>query len=159
VWLVHRHRVDGIAAEQHPVRPKALRESFIALPQSHEQRIVGDGHARETCVSNALGAERKRGVQDSQHEGIGVARGGGVIRLDGNGRSLKDSPVDGEVALDKGLLQQSREAEALRIARIGAAGEHGEPLVLGGSCLGEKVPKERLGRAADLLCGFGKTKY
>jgi len=82
-----------------------------------------------------------------------------VVHLDGEDRTLEDGPVNGEVTLDKGFLQYSREVEALRLARLGAAGEHGEPLMLGGACLGEEVPEEGLSCAADLLCGFGKSEY
>jgi len=82
-----------------------------------------------------------------------------VVGLNGEDWSLEGCPINGEVTLDKGLLKQSREVEVLCIARVGAATEHGEPLVLGGPCLGEKVSEKGLSCGADLLGGFGKAEY
>ena len=81
-----------------------------------------------------------------------------MIRLDGCRRALQDRPVDGEVALDEGFLQQRGEVEALRVARLCAAPEDGEPFVFGGARLREKVAEETLGCATDLLRGFGEAK-
>ena len=72
--------------------------------------------------------------------------------------ALQDRPVDGQMALDKGFLEDRREAKALCVARVCAVPKQGEPFVLGGTGLGEQVAEELLGRGADLLCSFGEAE-
>jgi hypothetical protein len=157
--LGHQDGVDGVgASEEDPVGARAGRKSVVALPEAAEEGIVRDGHAREAGVRDALGAQRDRGVEDREDERVRVAGGGRVVRLDGRRRPLQDRPVDGEVALHEGLLEQRGEVEAVVAARIGAVAEHGVPLVLAGACLREEVAQEALGCAADLLRRFGEAE-
>ena len=169
--LLHRDGVDSVgASEQHPVRPTARRKRLIALSKAHKQRIVRHSDAPEACVGDAQCVERLRGVQNCKHECVGVAGGGHVVLPLGGGGgcgcccrcrscgALQDRPVDGEVVLDEGFLEDGGEAEALRAAGVGAVVEKGEPFVLRGPCLCEEVTEAVLGRSADLLCGFGEAE-
>ena len=139
-------------SEEHLVHPDALRKPRVALPQAHEQHIVRDHHAREACVCDAPGIEREGRVQYGEHEGVGVVQG---RRVGAHGVSmLQDRPVDGEMTFDKRLLQDGGEVQALCAARLGAAAEQGQLFVLGGANMREEIAEERLGRTADLVCGF-----
>lgn len=161
--LYNRDRVDGVdTPKQHLVGPRARRKGTVAPPEADEQGIVRDGHAREACIRDTLWGQRDRGIQDREHERVGVAgRGRGVVvRLDGCGRNwaLQDRPVDGEVALHEGFLEQRGKIEAVRAARVGAVVEQGYPFVFAGPGLREEVAQKALGCAADLLRRFGEAE-
>ena len=149
--LHHRDGVDEVvASEEHLVRPRARRKGLIALSKTHKQCVIRHRDARETSVRDAQRVQRKRSVQYGEHECVRVAAGYSVVvRLDGcssdcgGGKyrcrcgcgALQDRPVDGEVALNEGFLEDRGEAEAVRGAVLGAVPEEGEPFVLGGTCL------------------------
>jgi hypothetical protein len=170
--LLHRDGVDSVgASEQDLVRPAAWRKRLIALSKTHKQRIIRHCNARKACIRNSQSIERERSVQNCEHQRVRVAGGGShVVRLGGGGAdggcgscccgcgALQDRPVDGEVALDEGFLEDRREVEALRVAGVGTVPEQGEPFVLRGTGLREQVAEEVLGRGADLLRSFGESE-
>lgn len=161
--LYNRDGVDGVGTpKQQLVGPRARRKGIVAPPEADEQGIVRDGHAREASIRDGLWGQRDRGIQDREHERVVIdGRGRGVVvRLDGCGRNwaLQDRPVDREVALHEGFLEQRGKFEAVRAARVGAVLEEGDPFVFAGPRLREEVAQKALGCAADLLRRFGEAE-
>jgi len=62
------------------------------------------------------------------------------------------------MAFDERLLKQGGKAKTLRVARLGAVREQGEPFVFGGACLREQVAEKLLGRGAGLLRRFREAE-